>query len=465
MPDRWSFLRTEANRAIDINNVPGAAVAVTDGRELLFAEGFGRKGLSGSSSIQADTRFAIASISKGMTALVTGQTLREHGLSYDIPVKSILRNFALPDAYASEHCTVRDLLLHRAGLPSGDTMWWRRPLSEEDIIDLLPHVPPGKPFRTAFQYQNLHFAGVSALLRTLTGKSWHELIREKLFVPLGMHSAGSTVAELQRDANHARPVGPNGFGPQREWQFLELYGGASAGQVCCSAPDLARYCRMMINNGEEFIHPDIHKDCTTPQWFLSQEVWPEMLFHTVGLGWLQQVYRGEICWSGAGGMDGFVSHCYVLPKRGLAAVAFANRTSACVAQALAILALDVAAGFDPLPWIDRYTDQKRAYRKAGEERQAKRHARVDRTIGLDQTCIGTYTHPACGEVTITAEGDALRVRYYSIDAQALPYDRNAYGLFDADDQIEHDITFSDDRQSLQWRVMNSNDVPVFRRRK
>jgi CubicO group peptidase (beta-lactamase class C family) len=352
-------------------------------------------------------------------------------------------------------------------LPACDLIFWRRNIPPADVLKIVAATPHAREFRTAFQYQNLHFGVIALMLQAATGQDWHALIREILFEPLGLNSAETTTAGLARDDNYARPCGPNGFTPVRELALMEMYGLAAAGAVSGSVRDLARYGQMMLQNGAGIIPSKVVAECTCPQVLIEAQVWPELLFYGQGLGWITQVYRGEICWSGAGGMDGYTSHIYVLPGRGVTAAALCNRTSACPAQALALEALDRAAGFDPLPWAQRYTEQKRGFRAAAARRLAEKRARLATACARPLAeYAGSYWHPAFGDLTVTVQDGGLRVSYYSFDGRAMPYGGDAFALFDADDLLEMDVAFLGESRIEQAALPFCRDLTpiVFTRR-
>jgi CubicO group peptidase (beta-lactamase class C family) len=455
-----STLEELVPRFLEENATPGAAVAAYDRAGELFCQGFGSRDAGGRLPVNGDTRFAYASISKGMTALAAGALVERGLLSWETRVRDLLPEFWMADPFASERCTLRDLFLHRSGLPACDLIFWRRNIAPEDVLRIVAATPHAREFRTAFQYQNLNFGLIALMLQAATGKDWHALIRETLFAPLGLASVETTTAGLARDDNYARPSGPNGFGPVRELTFMELYALAAAGAVSGSVRDLARYGQMMLRDGAGVIPAEVIAECTRPQIVNATEVWPELLFYGQGLGWITQVYRGEICWAAAGGMDGYTSHIYVLPGRGVTAAALCNRTSACVAQALAIEALDRAAGFEGRPWLHRYIEQKHGFRAAAAQRLAEKRSRLAVASGRPLAeYAGRYVHPAFGDLTVYLQDGDLRVRYYSFDAYARPYGGDAFALFDADDLLEMDVTFAGGRDIAQAALPLCHDLP------
>jgi CubicO group peptidase (beta-lactamase class C family) len=458
--DRFASFSDLIQAMLKENVTPGAAVAAFDHSGELFCQGFGWRDAAGSLPVDGDTRFAYASISKTMTALVAGTLVEKGLLSWETRVRSLLPGFQLSDAFATERCTLRDLFLHRSGLPACDRLFWQRPFSAEDVLAIAAATPLSKEFRTTWQYQNLNFGIIALMLQAAASKDWHTLIREILFEPLGLTSMGTTTAFLARDANYAHPCGPNGFTPCREMPFMELYALAAAGAVSGSVRDLGRYGQMMLQNGAGVVAPGVIAECTRPQAVVEREVWPELLFYGQGLGWLTQVYRGEMCWSGAGGMEGYTSHVYVLPGRGVAAAALCNRTSSCLAQMLALEALDRAAGFNPLPWARRFTDQKRAFREQAAQRLAAKRARLVISSARPLAeYTGTYTHPAFGDLSVRLTRSDLRISYYSFEAKALPYGGDSFGLFDEDDLLEMDIDFFGGKQIERAELPLCQNLP------
>ncbi len=79
-----------------------------------------------------------------------------------------------------------DLMTHRSGLPRHDLVWYNSPLNRRQMFDRLQHLEPSADFRTTFQYQNLMFMTAGYLAQEMTGHTWEDLVRARLFEPLGM---------------------------------------------------------------------------------------------------------------------------------------------------------------------------------------------------------------------------------------------------------------------------------------
>src|SRR3954449_3782460 len=98
--------------------IPGFAVVIVEGDQVLFSRGYGVADRAAGTPMTEDTPVAIASTSKGMTALVIMQVVEQGLVDLDAPVTRYLPKFTMNDARAAE-ITVRQVLTHTAGIPVG----------------------------------------------------------------------------------------------------------------------------------------------------------------------------------------------------------------------------------------------------------------------------------------------------------------------------------------------------------
>jgi CubicO group peptidase (beta-lactamase class C family) len=152
---------------LGIFGVPGAAVALVRGGQMLLAKGYGVREIGGAAAVGPDTVFQLASNSKPMTAAALGVLVDAGDFTFDTPVIDLLPEFALSDPYATRNCTLRDLLAHRSGLPafSGDLLdhlGYRR----MEILRRVRFMDIGNAFREAARYSNVgYFVAGEALAR------------------------------------------------------------------------------------------------------------------------------------------------------------------------------------------------------------------------------------------------------------------------------------------------------------
>ena len=101
--------------------------------------------------------------------------------------------------------TVRDLLTHRAGLGNADYLWYGQRASTDEILRRVRLIDPAYPVRSGFIYQNVMYAAAGALIEAVSGKPWAEMIRARIFQPLGMRDTIATAATLAAQPNVASP--------------------------------------------------------------------------------------------------------------------------------------------------------------------------------------------------------------------------------------------------------------------
>ena len=107
----------EANveAALQTFRVPGAAVALVQGNEIVFNRGFGLRDLASGAPVTPRTRFRIGSITKSMTVLLLATLVDDGVLSWDDRVVDLWSEFAAPTPELTQTLRVRDLL----GMASG----------------------------------------------------------------------------------------------------------------------------------------------------------------------------------------------------------------------------------------------------------------------------------------------------------------------------------------------------------
>jgi CubicO group peptidase (beta-lactamase class C family) len=146
-------------------------------------------------------------ISKAFTTAIIGMLVQEGKLDWNDRVKKYLPYFELYDPWVSHAVTVRDLLCHRVGLGtfSGDVIWYKSDLTAEEIIKRLRHLPQAFDFRAGYGYSNVMYVTAGELIKTVTGKSWSENVRERILQSLGMDRTVTTTKDLEANGIFATP--------------------------------------------------------------------------------------------------------------------------------------------------------------------------------------------------------------------------------------------------------------------
>lgn len=170
----------------------GAALVAENGR-VIYKKGFGLANMEWSAANAPDTKFRIGSITKPFTAALVMQLVAEGKLRLDGTVAEYLPDYRKD---TGEKVTIRQLLSHTSGIPD----YTARPRFAEDVSrnpfavaefvkqyasgDL--EFAPG----TQMSYSNSGYFLLGAIAERVTGKSYEQLMQERIFGPLGMTNSG-----------------------------------------------------------------------------------------------------------------------------------------------------------------------------------------------------------------------------------------------------------------------------------
>src|SRR5688572_25865867 len=117
LQERLDRLAAEIDRnRVDLH-VPGAALAIVRGDEVIFARGFGVADVERKTAMTPSTPLVIGSATKALAATPVGMLVDEGRMRWGDPVETFLPEFklAVKSRDASDRATMRDVLSHRTG--------------------------------------------------------------------------------------------------------------------------------------------------------------------------------------------------------------------------------------------------------------------------------------------------------------------------------------------------------------
>ena len=285
----------------------GLSVAVVEDGKMTWAKGYGETLRDSNMLVTADTVFRWASVSKGVAA-ATVLSLEEDGhITLAEPAKAHAASLELP---ASEkHISIEDLLSHRVGIVRNaydnrieggkGAKTVRRALKELKYL-----CEPG----TCHTYQNAAYDASSEIVESVTGLPYKSAVQERIFGPLGMTTATTTLEGLQRSKSWARPHGRHGSRINRVKETY--YRVPAAAGVNSSVKDLAKWMTAQMP-AEEKLPETILSEMQTPrvqtpreQRFLNRRYRALENAH-YGLGWRVYDYAGHKVVGHRGGVEGY----------------------------------------------------------------------------------------------------------------------------------------------------------------
>ncbi|MBN2735238.1 MAG: serine hydrolase [Methanomicrobiaceae archaeon] len=308
--------------------VPGAVIGIIEDNEAVYLKGFGVRELGKPETVDPDTRFQIASVSKFVTGTAIGTLVDEGKLDWDTPVVNYLPDFALKDEYAGKHATIRDLLAHRSGLgPYDGDLLGRLGYSDSDILYRLRFLTPAASFREKYLYSNAGYFIAGEAAAEVDNRSWEELTDARILIPLGMTRSGADHDTMYLDENHV--AGHQGSGDELRVMALEEAGFPAAGQVVSTGRDMTQWLRMMLNEGS-IDGKEILKPGTIQQIYAASLVaGPSGPLSdpngAVGLGCDSYNFLGERIIEKNGALDGVRSIVILIPDKNVGLVVIANK--------------------------------------------------------------------------------------------------------------------------------------------
>jgi CubicO group peptidase (beta-lactamase class C family) len=410
-------------RAVADWRAPGLAIAVVKDGQVVFSKGYGVRELGRPEPVDTHTLFAIGSTTKAMTAALVGMMVEEKKLGWDDKVIQHLPWFRVKDPYLTREITVRDLLTHRAGLGSVDYLWYGQTNSSREILERLRLVEPSYSLRSSFVYQNVMYAAAGAVLEAVSGQSWAEMIRSRIFDPLGMTESIATAATLALQPNVARPHDVVD-GQLQVITNLSVDAVAPAGAIWSSVNDMSKWTQLLLDGGKTstgvLLRPDTVRELFTPQTMVPvDEFYPTAAltrphWTTYGLGWFQQDYRGHAVDYHTGSIDGMVAIHGLIRDQRLGVYILANGDHAELRHALMWNVFDRFSGAGGRDWS---AELLKLYAGRRAEADAKQQAEADRRVAKTSPSLplaryeGTYSDPLHGEIVVTLAAGRLHARY------------------------------------------------------
>jgi CubicO group peptidase (beta-lactamase class C family) len=278
------------------HDVPALAAAVID-EDKLVAEGVcGLRNVAHQVPASMDDQWCLASCTKSMTASLAAMLVEDGKIRWDSTVGEIFPDLTEGINHAWREVTLEQLLVHRSGAPHEPPKdLWAEALKQEGTLEKqrlefvtgLLHREPSKPPGTHWIYSDSGYAIAGTMLERVSGESWENLMRKRLFEPLGLKSAGfgtpATPGKLDQPWGHRGyepPFEPVPPGPDADYPPAI----APAAAVHMNISDFARYAAWHVAGSRgraALLKPEsFHKMHTPPEeqeyamgWAVTKRRW------------------------------------------------------------------------------------------------------------------------------------------------------------------------------------------------
>ncbi len=265
-------------KRIEKMKLPGVSVCIRGPEGFYYEKAFGKRSIEQDLDVTPETVFGIASMSKSFTALSCCILTAEGKMSLEDPLVKYFPDLHVPGV-PDELVTVRQLGLHRTGIPPMEPLEWsiavntpgRKSEDEErlrrespngmnTIQQIVDYISEGR-YRTLgepgeyMSYSNEGYAVMSYIVDQAACMPLEQFLMERIFKPLGMSRTildqdCSELKAMVGDGNVTRLFEREEGGGLTEddsWSVLPPFRGCAC--IKSTAPDMARYYQMLSNRG------------------------------------------------------------------------------------------------------------------------------------------------------------------------------------------------------------------------
>lgn len=353
------------------NRIPGASVAIVDGDEVVYADGFGARDLDSNAPATADTRYGMASITKSFTATAILQQVEAGAVALDDSVNDHLPFFEdQPDPP-----TIHELLSHTSGMPSdGSSVALISRLTGADPVevplsseaDFRRYVADSTGERVdgeeRFFYYNTGYTILGKLVAAVDGREFPTYVADEILGPLEMDRSVVAPADFAALDDAMTPY--RSEDGQRIPTDFPVKGVGAAGGLVSTVQDLARYLQFQFDPDEEILPADRLAQARaahdTRQQFIGGTE------QTYGYGWTRRTFLGDELLSHGGSLAVSTAFLGFLADEQVGVAVACNDSPATHPQHVGPALLAILDGRDPAEATRYYGLRQKAQEVAGE---------------------------------------------------------------------------------------------------
>jgi beta-lactamase class C len=315
---------------------PGAAFAIVQRDRILQIGTHGLTNTERSRSIDAQTTFRLASVSKTFAAEAVRLLVEDGRLDWHDPVVRYLPDFRVSGD--TSQIQIQHLLGQSTGLiphaydnllehgKSMDIIWKR-------MSDLSYLCAPG----SCYGYQNSLFSLIDPVIRQAASVDYEELVEQRIFKPLDMRNASLGYEAFVNNPNHAEPHARSG----ERWKTIPVqpnyYRAAPAAGVNASILDMGKWVQAQLGGKPDILPPamiaELHSPRVKTRRELYRKQWKQLLSDAhYGLGWrVYQLGEEQLVYHG-GWVAGFRADVALSHHRNLGIVVLINAESSGISE-------------------------------------------------------------------------------------------------------------------------------------
>lgn len=305
------------------NDKPGVSVIIKKNGATVYKRSIGLAVLGNNCPINSETNFNICSLTKQITAYAVTKLSFEKKISLDDP---IIKFFPEMNPKVANKIKIRNLLNHSSGLIDHYNLVDRKAFKhflDKDAFEAIKSIdstyfPVGKSYR----YSNTAFCLLALVIEKVTGESYPEYIKEKVFKPLKMNN--SLVLEIGKDIKN-RALGYDFEAQTLSYKLNDVdespfFSTMGDGGVYTSIEDYIKWVEALRENKilKKQVIAEVHKK-------QNAIIKDKDLYY--GFGWFVSGKYKNLCYYHTGSNGGFRTIVYTNPAAKYSLVIFSNQNA------------------------------------------------------------------------------------------------------------------------------------------
>ncbi|GGE01295.1 serine hydrolase domain-containing protein [Planktosalinus lacus] len=307
--------------------VPSVSVAIVSAEEILYQETFGYANWEKQQAATNQSVYYIASCTKAFNGLLAHILAEEGIIDLNAPILDYkpFKDFKRKEVF--QNITILDLLSHQSGIDNpylSFRLAYTGEYTEAEVLQLIEEETQKNEAGKAFEYTNFGYYLLDYLLKAELGKSWKELLDEKLFQPLGMENSTAYASKVPAE-KLARPHsgvfrGKVSVSPLQKKDALMH----AAGGLMTNIEDASKFLQFYLGKGKGVYPEDLVENSYQQQVDAKHEYVRVFDGNGYASGWRIGEFEKERIVYHFGGYTGYFAHYSFIPKKNIGMAIFTN---------------------------------------------------------------------------------------------------------------------------------------------
>ena len=437
IPMQAGTLESRVDEIRERMDVPGLSVSAVHRGEIVLMHGSGVRRAGQEGQVTPRTRFALASITKSLTALALASAVAHGELSWSDRLHDRVEGFVMKTPEATLGATIDHVVSHRTGMGYGGLLGLHPPYDRRELVTRLDRVDVIAPLGATYSYNNLIYSALGLVFEDGFDQTWEQAIESRILVPLQM----TRTTPFGGDPTWTDVASPHAVRDGR-WEPKPGHGRAAHGPVAIgpasravsTAEDMAKLMLALLS--EDAMRPLLVDTAgARAQIRPSDRGWMRSAFpgadlFAYGRGWFLASREGKRVVYHPGGGGGTAALLLLMPDDDFGVTILSNNNDYAAIFAVAHTVADNVLGVDGPEWATRLESLKSDTEQAWADIQAVvsgRPADPHPPLAL-ASYAGTYEHEVYGPVEIELEDGRLTFRRGAMTGELEHWDRDSFLL-------------------------------------